>query len=90
MANRSKKPGGFKSMPRPKPDPAGPPPWAMTIAFDLIAKLEGYGDLALIRDAERIGHAIETQWRLGFKDGQHKGAKSIVEFMAAVVEGQHR
>lgn len=90
MARTSKKPGGFKGLPRPSPKPDGPPGWAMTIAFDLIAKLEGYGDLSLIRDAERIAQAVETQYRLGFKKGQEAGAKGIVEFMGAVVEGQYK
>lgn len=88
--NRSKKPGGFKSMPAPKEHPDAPPAWAMTIAHDLVAKLEGYGDLSLIRDAERIAHALEYQYRDGFKRGQEAGARSTVEFMAAVVEGQYK
>lgn len=85
---RPKKPGGFRHLPQPKTD--GPAPWAMTIAHDLIAKLEGYGDLSLIRDAERIAHALEYQYRDGFKRGQEAGARSTVEFMAAVVEGQYK
>ena len=87
---RPKKPGGFRHLPNSKPSDRSPAPWAMTIAHDLVAKLDGYGDLSLIRDAERIAHALEYQYRDGFKRGQEAGAKSTVEFMAAVVEGQYK
>lgn len=71
---------------RPKPTTDGPPGWAMTIAYDLVAKLEGYGDLSLCRDVERIAHTIETQYRLAWKDGYAKGQVAVVEFMAAMVK----
>lgn len=87
---RSKKPGGFTGLPIRKSRPDGPPGWAMTAAYDLIAKLEGYGDLTLTRDAERIAYALEHQWRDGYAGGRKTGEKGIVDFMAALVEGRHK
>ena len=86
----SKKPGGFKSLHRPKPRPDGPPPWAMTLAQDLIAKMDGYGDLSLIADAERLAYALEYQWRDGYRRGRSSGETGIVEFMSALVEGRNK
>ncbi len=74
-----------KTRKRAMPKPDGPPGWAMTIANDLICKLEGYGDLSLIADIEKIARVIETQHRLGWKDGYAKGQVAVVEFMAAMV-----
>lgn len=73
-----------------KEHPDAPPAWAMTIALSLIRGMEGYGDVALIRDAAKVAKALDVQWRLGFKRGQEAGARSTVEFMAAVVEGQYK
>ena len=86
----SKKPGGFKSIPRRKPRPDCPPAWAMTLAQDLIAKMDGYGDLSLIADAEMLAYALEYQWRDGYRKGRTSGETGIVEFVSALVEGRNK
>ena len=85
MSSTSKKPGGFKGLPKPKEHPKAPPSWCMTEAFDLIRKMDGYGDTALMRDAETVAWALHNQWREGFRRGHEVGARSIVEVASALV-----
>jgi hypothetical protein len=65
--------------------PVVPPEWALTVAYDLIHTLEGYGDTALTRDADRIAIALHKQWKEGWRLGYNSGAEAIVQVASALV-----